>query len=183
MRSPGMLERIIQSCFSAIIGALAALAVVFHSGDTGSKFDELEVENLTVTEKMVLRHPETDKDSVVIEAGSVMAANKVVSTQFLASQVAASVIVGNKLLTTPDNIAETPVYDWRFFTELNSDPGCGGELLIRSPRGWNGVGKTLDEGSVVRIGYDSHDNAQIFTFNQATKDAVPVAMERPRWRR
>ncbi len=176
-----MVERIFNSLLSALIGGLVAVCIVVGS-ERAPKIDSLEVRDLRVTGKMVLHDPVAEQDQVVIESGSVLAANKIVATQFLGSQVNGSVLVANRLYTTPDNLAKVPAGDWKFFTELGADENGNGELLVRSATGWSGVDREIAEGTMIRFGFDRAETAQMFSQNNETRETTAIQMERPRAR-
>lgn len=176
-----MIERIFNSLLSALIGGLVAVCIVVGN-DRAPKIDSLEVRNLRVTGKIVLHDPVAEQDQVVIESGSVLAANKIVATQFLGSQVSGSVLVANRLYTTPDNLAKVPACDWKFFTELGTDENGNGELLVRSATGWSGVDREIAEGTMIRFGFDRSETAQMFSQNNETRETTAIQMERPRAR-
>jgi hypothetical protein len=149
--------------FSALIGGIVGECVVFFmSGKT--KFDSLEVGSLKITEQATLFNAKEEKDVVVIKDGSVIVTNAVVGTKFIGHQYQGNVFVGNRLFTSPDDLLNTSMEQWKFFTEIGSSDKAGGELIIRSPRGANIVGKKdLDSGTLFRIGFDEgYDAPRLF---------------------
>lgn len=177
-----MLEKITGSVFSALIGACVAAVILWSFGNKAAKQETHEIRNLSVVGRFAVCDPETGKELVVIDSGSIMAANKVIATQFFGSQVAGSVMVGNRIYTTPDNLVETPAGQWRFFTEIGGDLNKGGELLVRSPQGWSAAGKETVEGNFARVGYNQQDLFQILAFDQSNKEVRTVTSEMPRRR-
>ncbi|MDR0705371.1 MAG: hypothetical protein LBF88_10340 [Planctomycetaceae bacterium] len=156
-----MSDKIVSSLFSALIGGIVGACVVFFlSGKT--KFDALEVGSLKITKQATLINAE-GKDDVMIKDGSVFANKVVVGHKFIGQQYQGSFFIGNRIFTSPDDLVNTPIDQWKFFTEIGSSSKMGGEFIVRSPHGANVVNQQINTGSFFRIGFDENNDAPLLT--------------------
>ncbi|MDR2440082.1 MAG: hypothetical protein LBE12_12040 [Planctomycetaceae bacterium] len=173
-----MSDKIVSSLFSALIGGIVGACVVFFmSGKT--KFDTLEVGSLKITKLATFLNAE-GKDDVVIKDGSVLANNVVLGKKFIGQQYQGHVFVGNRIFTSPDNLVETPMDKWKFFTEIGSSDEMGGELIVRSPHGANVVGQPVNTGALFRVGFDKGNDApQLFARSNENGGILHIPFIRP----
>lgn len=174
-----MREKILHLLISAFVGGFVAIAIVFWHTPKTPRFDKLEVGTLVVTDQLSMRDRNATDDEILMKSGSIMLQNKVVASQFLGTQMAASVFVGNRMYTTPNNLFATPISEWKFFTELGSDPQCGGELLVRSSKGGSGVRAEINEGLYLKMGFDAQENLMVFAQNNASSIPLPIVRRQP----
>ncbi|MDR2705294.1 MAG: hypothetical protein LBC02_05915 [Planctomycetaceae bacterium] len=174
-----MSDKIVSSLFSALVGGIVGACVVFFlSGKT--KFDSLEVGSLKITKQATLLNTE-GKDDVVIKDGSVLANNVILGKKFIAQQYQGHVFVGNRMFTSPDNLMEKPMDQWKFFTEIGSSDTIGGELIVRSPHGANVVGQPVNTGTLFRIGFDEgSDSPRAFARSNENGGILHVGFLAPR---
>jgi hypothetical protein len=172
-----MYQKIPSHLISALIGGVVSAVVVLlvtghfsleqavHAQNkrepSNGKFKKLEVEELVITNRAVLRDSE-GKDKVVIKEGSILADDVVLGKKFIGTQYQGHVFVANRMFTTPDDLVATPMDQWRFFTEIGSDNVFGGEVIVRSADGANTVGKQIDSGLQLRAGFDESKQPQFF---------------------
>lgn len=175
-----MSDKIVSSLFSALIGGIVGACVVFFmSGKT--KFDSLEVGSLKITGQATLFNVKEGKEDVVIKDGSVLANNVVLGKKFIGQQYQGHVFVGNRIFTSPDNLVETPMEQWKFFTEIGSSEKMGGELIVRSPHGANVVGQPVNTGTLFRIGFDeNNDSPRAFARSNEDGGILHVGFLAPR---
>ncbi len=147
-----MKEKILLATIAATVGGfMGAMMVLFFSG--GEKFDRLEVGTLTVREKIALRPKGIEKDQVVIKDGGLLAKNRIVAGSVLSDQLAGRYLLTNRVLTTPDDPSGS-VEECRLYTEMGSNPDTGGAMIIRSPGGSNVIGKGIEGGHAICMGYN-----------------------------
>ena len=172
-----MSEKLLSTVVAALVGGIfGAVTVFFFSGQT--KFDNLEVGNLTITGQATLLD-KTGKEDVVLKEGSVLANNVILSKKFIGTQYQGHVFVGNRMFTSPDDLVATPMEQWRFFTEIGSSPEMGGEMIVRSPNGANVVGQPVNNGVMLRTGFDKDDSPQMFALVNQNGMRLPVPFLRP----
>ncbi|MDR1964396.1 MAG: hypothetical protein LBQ50_11500 [Planctomycetaceae bacterium] len=172
-----MSDKIVSSLFSALIGGIVGACVVFFlSGKT--KFDSLEVGTLKITKQATLQNAE-GKDDVVIKEGSVLANNVVLGKKFIGTQYQGHVFVGNRMFTSPDNLIDTPMEKWEFYTEIGSTKDLGGEMIVRSPSGANVVGQPVNTGLLFRAGFDKGDTPQLFVRSNQNGATLQIPFMRP----
>ncbi|MDR3110651.1 MAG: hypothetical protein LBU65_13365 [Planctomycetaceae bacterium] len=174
-----MREKIINSVISAIVGGITAFIVMWWCTPKTVHINSLEVGTLNVTEQLSMRSNSVGNDEILMKSGSIILQNKVVASQFLGTQVSASVLVGNRIYTSPDNLFATPMNDWKFFTELGSDPLNGGELLVRSPKGGNSVHAKIEDGIFIRMGFDSTDKVTFYAQHNASTIPLEIVRRQP----
>ncbi|GHT31164.1 hypothetical protein FACS189427_00590 [Planctomycetales bacterium] len=174
-----MSEKLFTSVLSALVGGAVGAAVVFFLG-TKAKFDNLEVGSLKITKQAVLVDKD-GKDDVILRDGSVLANQVVLGKKFIGTQYQGHVFVGNRIFTTPDNLNEKPMEQWRFFTEIGSSNELGGEVIVRSPNGANVVGQDIKQGWVLRNGFDANNEPGVLAVSNQNKAVarVPFVVPRP----
>lgn len=174
-------EHLIQFLISGLTGGLVGLIVIWiYLPKKGTHLEELEVDSLVVRQKLTVRADGNDGDALLVKDGSLFVKNRVVATQFLGSQIASSIVVSNRQLTTPDDIFATPPEQWRFYTELGGSTDDGGEILVRSRNGANSIGKSLDDGVMIRVGFDPTESTQLVTHNFRTNNTQALMTPRSR---
>ena len=172
-----MNDKIVTAVIAGLIGGIfGACAVLFFSGKT--TFEHLEVGNLTITRQATLLDKD-GKDDIVLKEGSVLANNLILGKKFIGTQYQGRVFVGNHIFTSPDDLVATPMEQWRFFTEIRSSNDTGGEMIVRSPNGANTVGQPVNNGSLLRTGFNNNDQPQMFFHVNQSGLRVPVAFAVP----
>ncbi|MGL4942862.1 MAG: hypothetical protein ACRC46_06700 [Thermoguttaceae bacterium] len=175
-----MKDQITTSIVSALVGGAVAAIAIFAVKGNESKFDTLEVGSLKVTKDFTMHPDKAEAPLVVIKDGGTVTSGALIANHLMANQVSGSVLVANRLFTTPDNLANTPMNQWRFFTEMGASPTAGGELIVRSPQGAFIAGNpAVENGQFVRVGFDANDLVQVFAANNATKQIAPIAVQQP----
>lgn len=174
-------EQIVQSLISAATGGLVAWLVVWSSArDLDAPLPKLEVGALVVTDRLTVRAEGNDGDAMLVKDGSLFVKNRIVATQFLGAQIASSVMVANRQMTTPDDLFQVPASEWRFFTETGASNEHGGELLVRSRNAASSVAQNSDAGVLIRIGFDPNEMLQIVSFDQKQNASQPLFSQRTR---
>jgi hypothetical protein len=177
-----MSEKIINSFLSAIIGGAVAFAVVYSTGRTApTNADVFKVKSLEVADSITLRSPENGEEMIVLRNdGLIFAKNKVATEHFLGKQFSGQILVGNRVMVSPDDLINTTPETWQFLAELGGNLETGGELFVRSPHGGNHVGKGVVDGQSVKIGFDKNDLLQFFALNNQNKEVQVLAMQQPK---
>jgi hypothetical protein len=158
-----MKEKVLLATISATVGGfMGAMMVLFFSG--GDRFEQLEVGQLTVREKISLRPAEAEKDQVVIKDGGLLAKNRIVAGSVLSDQLAGRFLLTNRVLTTPDD-PSGPVEKCRLYTEMGSNPETGGAMIIRSPGGSNIIGQGIEGGHAICMGYNPQGSPLFYMQN------------------
>jgi len=155
-----MNDKLMGQIVSALVGGIVGAAVVFFAGGK-TKFESLEVANLKITKTATLVNAE-GKEDVVIREGSVLANNVILGKKFIGTQYQGHVFVGNRIFTSPDNLMEKPMDQWRFFTEMGSTLDAGGEMIVRSANGANVVGQPVNSGVILRAGFNPNNSPELF---------------------
>ncbi|MGL4595429.1 MAG: hypothetical protein ACRCUY_11950 [Thermoguttaceae bacterium] len=163
-----MNEKLTNSVISAIVGGLVGAAVVFFAAGK-TKYDALEVGELKIT-KMATLFDQEGKEDVVIKEGSVLANNVVLGKKFIGTQFQGHIFVGNRMMTSPDDLMTTPMTNWKFQTEIGASQQDGGEMIIRSPKGSYVAGQPVNDGLFFRAGFDKDDKLMVFA--RANPDGV-----------
>lgn len=177
-----MSEKIINSLLSALVGGTVALAVVWSTSQgVVVNVDFLKVKSLEVAESLTLKSPDSGEEMVVLRNdGLIFAKNKVATEHFLGKQFSGQILVGNRLMVSPNDLVNTTPETWQFLSELGGNVETGGELLIRSPRGGNFVGKGALSGQSIKMGFDKNDLLQFFALNNQSKEVQVLALQQPR---
>ncbi|MCL2742591.1 MAG: alanine and proline-rich secreted protein Apa [Planctomycetaceae bacterium] len=173
-----MSEKLVSSVLSALVGGVVGAAVVFFMG-AKTKFDNLEVAQLKITQQAVLVDKD-GKDDVILKDGSVLANQVVLGKKFIGTQYQGHVFVGNRIFTTPDNLNEKPMDQWRFFTEMGSSNELGGEVIVRSKNGANVVGQEVTQGWILRNGFDANNEPGVLAVSNQNKAIAKVPFFVPR---
>ncbi|MGL4941882.1 MAG: hypothetical protein ACRC46_01670 [Thermoguttaceae bacterium] len=176
---PSWRQQTMPSLFSALMGGLVAWIVCwFCTPNPNAPIDKLEVGSLIVTDRLTVRAPGNDGDAMLVKDGSLFVKNRVVATQFLGSQIASSIIVANRQLTTPDDLFKVPADQWRFHTEVGASDTDGGEILVRSRAGGSSVTKSMNDGTCIRIGFDAGETTQMVAYSPKTNSTLPLLSRR-----
>jgi hypothetical protein len=172
-----------NTVISAIVGGVIGAAVVFFGAAKGTSGDvkelsvaDLKVGKLTITEQASLLNKE-GREEVVLKEGSVLAENVVLGKKFIGKQFQGHAFVANRVFTTPDDLIQTPMENWRFFAELGSSIKDGGEVVIRSASGPASVNKPISGGAVIRTGFDPEARPQILALQNANHGLLPINFE------
>ena len=167
-----------NTVISAIIGGIVGAGVVFFAG--GSKVDlkdvkmeNLKVTNLTVSNQALFLNKE-EQPELAIREGSILANNVIVAKKFVGQQLQGHAIVANRVFTTPDDLMNTPMQNWRFFAELGSSVEAGGELVVRSAAGYASVDKATSGGALLRAGFDTDSKPQVVAVSNLTRSVMPI---------
>jgi len=175
------MNQMINAIMSAIVGGAVGAGVVFFVGGVGGKVDldnletaNLKVASLTITDQAVLLNEEGNP-VVILREGSILADNVILAKKFVGRQLQGHAIVANRLFTTPDDLIATPMDQWRFFAEIGSSPDTGGEVVIRSDKGFALVGRPTSGGALLRVGFDTEAKPQLLGINNITRSVMPIS--------
>lgn len=175
-----MKEQLMTSVVSALVGGAVAAIAIFSNGGNTSKMDSLEVGSLKVTKELNVQMDNSANPLLMIKDGGTITSGSFIANHVMANQVSGSVLVANRLFTTPDNLAQTPMNQWRFFTEMGASPQAGGELIVRSPNGAFVAGSPgVEQGQFVRVGFNMNDLVEVIAANNVTKAIAPIAVQSP----
>ncbi len=178
-----MFEKFYHSALSAVVAGLVAYAVVYVT-DNDSKTDEagtLKVKSLEIAETLTLKSPENGEDMVVLRNdGLIFSKNKIASEHFLGKQFSGQILVGNRVMVSPNDLVNSHPESWQFLAELGGNLETGGELFVRSAHGGNAVGKGVSGGQFIKIGFDKNDLLQFFAVNNTNKEVQVLALQQPK---
>ena len=174
-----MREKIINSLISACVGGVVAFCVAlgFNNPGTDSRHETLSVKSLEVADSITIKSPQNGEEAIVLRNdGLIFSKNKVVAEHFLAKQFSGHLLVGNRVLVSPNDLVNSPTESLEFLGELGINRSTGsGELIVRSPSGGNAVGKGAVNGQLAQIGFDQNDMLQFIVFDNAKKSTHFVA--------
>jgi len=169
-----------NTVISAVVGGLVGATVVFFTGGTGDTknldVENLKVAKLTITDHALLLNKE-GKEEVVIREGSVFAENLVIGRKFIGNQFQGHAMVANRVFTSPDNLFNTPMEQWRFFAELGSSTEAGGELVVRSAGGPASINRPTTDGVLFRMGFDTDSRPQMLGIHNPDRRPMPISYE------
>ena len=176
------MKQMINAVMSAIVGGAVGAGVVFFAGNTDNNAVDLEnleaanlkVASLTITDQAVLLNEE-GHPVVILREGSILADNVILAKKFVGRQLQGHAIVANRLFTTPDDLIATPMDQWRFFAEIGSSPEVGGEIVIRSDKGFASVNRPTSHGALLRVGFDTEAKPQLLGINNLTRSVLPIS--------
>jgi hypothetical protein len=172
-----MNQGIMNTVFSAVVGGTIGAAVTFF-GTGKTEFENLKVTNLTITKQATLLSKE-GKEDVVLKEGSVLANNVVLGRKFVGTQFQGHVVVANRMFTSPDDLVATPMEKWRFFTEIGSTVDAGGEVIVRSAAGPASINQPINNGALLRTGFDKDSTPRIWAVRNQDRNFVPVNLASP----
>ena len=173
-----MNQGMVNTVIGAVVGGIIGAGVVFFAG-TGNTthFKNLTVDNLTITEQAQLV-TEVDGEQIpmlVIRDGSLMAENVIFARKLVGTQLQGHAIVANRVFTTPDNLFTTPMEQWRFFAEIGASSDAGGEIVVRSAAGPAVVNQATRMGALLRMGFDTENQPQIFGMQNVDRSILRVS--------
>ena len=182
-RSLIMREKLINSLISACVGGVVAFCVALSVSNSGadSAHGNLAVKSLEVAETIKIKSPENDEDVIILRNdGLIFSKNKIVTEHYLGKQFSGHLLVGNRVLVSPNDLVNSPTDSLEFLGELGINRVTGsGELIVRSPNGGNAVGKGAVDGQFAQIGFDQNDMLQFLVYDNAKKSAHFVANQDP----
>jgi hypothetical protein len=177
-----MNQGMMNTVISAIVGGVVGAGVVFFAGGS-EKMDlknveiaDLKVERLVVAEQATFLN-EAGNPVVGIKDGSIITDHVVVAKKFVGQQLQGHAIVANRLFTTPDNLMQTPMDQWRFYAEIGSSAEHGGEVVVRSATGAARVGQATAGGTLLRAGFDTESKPQIVAIQNLTRSVMPLSYD------
>ena len=172
-----MRDRVLTVFLSAGVSAMVTLLAVSIMGGREQPLSEhLVVKTLDVTDSITIRSPEKGDEAVVLRNdGLVFAKGKVITEHFLGKQFSGHLLLGNRVMVSPNDLANDPPETFQFLGELGVNPLTGsGELLIRSPLGGNYVVSGVEKGQLAQISFDQNDLIQFLVYNNLHQETLSL---------
>ena len=179
-----MRDRIFTIFLSAVVSAAVTFLTVFvmerrfHAAIP----ENLTVKNLNVAEMITIQTPDKTGEAVVLRNdGLVFAKGKVITEHFLGTQFSGHLLVGNRVLVSPNDLANDAPENFQFLGEfgINQETGSG-ELLIRSLEGGNHVGTGVEAGQFAQITFDRNDLLHFLVYDNLSKGTQLFAEQKTR---
>ena len=172
-----MRDRVLTVFLSAGVSAMVTLLAVSIMGGREQPLSEhLVVKTLDVTDSITIRSPEKGDEAVVLRNdGLVFAKGKVITEHFLGKQFSGHLLLGNRVMVSPNDLANDPPETFQFLGELGVNPLTGsGELLIRSPLGGNYVVSGVEKGQLAQISFDQNDLIQFLVYDNLHQETLSL---------
>jgi len=172
-----MRDKVLTIVLSALVSAVVTfLTITFLGQGERSLPGHLALKTLEVTESITIKSPEKADEAVVLRNdGLVFAKGKVITEHFLGKQFSGHLLLGNRIMVSPNDLANDPPETLQFLGELGVNSLTGsGELLIRSPQGGNRVGSGAEEGQFAQISFDQYDSVRFFVYDNLHQETLPL---------
>ena len=172
-----MRDKVLTVFLSAVVSTAVTLLTV-KIMDRGQSFpDRMAVKSLEVAESITITSPEKGDEAVVLRNdGLVFAKGKVITEHFLGKQFSGHLLLGNRVLISPNDLANDSPETFQFLGELGVNPLTGsGELLIRSPNGGNRVGAGVENGQFVQLSFDQNDTIHFLVHDNYSQETLAFA--------
>ncbi len=173
-----MRDRVLTVFLAAAVSAIVTFLTVTLMGQRGQPLPEhLAVKTLDVTDSITIKSPEKGDEAIVLRNdGLVFAKGKVITEHFLGKQFSGHLLLGNRILVSPNDLANDPPEKLQFLGELGVNPLTGsGELLIRSPQGGNHVGSGVEAGQFAQITFDQNDLVHFLVHDNLRQETLSLA--------
>ena len=176
-----MRDKVLTIFLSAVVSAAVTLLTVTIMDRAQSLPEHLAVKTLEVAESITITSPEKGDEAVVLRNdGLVFAKGKVITEHFLGKQFSGHLLLGNRVLVSPNDLANDPPETFQFLGELGVSPLTGsGELLIRSPNGGNRVGSGVEAGQFAQISFDQNDSVHFLVHDHRSQETLSLANPLP----
>ena len=179
-----MRDRILTIFLSAAVSAVVTFLTVsvmqrnFHAAIP----ENLAVKSLKVAETITIQTPDQADEAVVLRNdGLVFAKGKVITEHFLGTQFSGHLLVGNRVLVSPNDLANDAPENFQFLGEFGINQSTGsGELLIRSPEGGNHVETGVESGQFAQITFDQNDLLNFLVYDNLSKGTQLFAEQKTR---
>jgi len=172
-----MRDKVLTIFLSAIVAAMVTFLTVTIMGQRGQPFPEhLALKTLEVTDSITIKSPDKRDEVIVLRNdGLVFAKGKVITEHFLGKQFSGHLLLGNRVLVSPNDLANDPSEAFQFLGELGINPLTGsGELLIRSPQGGNHVGSGVEGGQFAQISFDQNDSIHFLIYDNLHQETLSL---------
>ena len=177
-----MRDRVLTLVLVVVVSATVTFLTVIIMGQRGQPLPEhLTVKTLDVTDSITIQSPDNGGEAVVLRSdGLVFAKGKVITEHFLGKQFSGHLLLGNRVLVSPNDLANDPPETFQFLGELGVNPLTGsGELLVRSPQGGNHVGTGVEAGQFAQISFDQNDLVHFLVHDNRNQETQPLADHHP----
>jgi len=179
-----MRDRILTILLSAVVSAVVTFLMVsvMERKYYAAIPENLTVKSLNVTETITIQTPDQSDEAVVLRNdGLVFAKGKVITEHFLGTQFSGHLLVGNRVLVSPNDLANDAPENFQFLAEFGINQSTGsGELLIRSPEGGNHVGTGVESGQFAQITFDQNDLLNFLVYDNQSKGTQLFAEQKMR---
>ena len=172
-----MRDKILTIFLSAVVSAMVTFLTVTLMGYREQPLTEhLAVKTLDVTDSITIKSPDKGDEAVVLRNdGLIFAKGKVITEHFLGKQFSGHLLLGNRVMVSPNDLANDPPETFQFFGELGVNPLTGsGELFIRSPQGGNHVGSGVDGGQMAQISFDQNDLIHFLVYDNLQQETLSL---------
>ncbi|MDR1494073.1 MAG: hypothetical protein LBT05_15330 [Planctomycetaceae bacterium] len=181
----GWFNTVVGAVVGGVVGAVVAFVCLntFHptTASLPEVIDKLKVKELVVSERMFLWNDGKEDADLRIENGVIVARNRI-----FASEICGKALVGQCVLTTPDDLVKTRLENCTVYTEMASSSNEGGLLTIRSPNGGhllsapNGV---VNTGYAYTVAYNPQGEPNVFVRQNNTNSIAAITPFVPPQRR
>jgi len=173
-----MRDKVLTLFLSAVVSAAVTFFTVTIMGSREQPLPEhLAIKTLDVTDSITIKTPDQRDEAIVLRNdGLVFAKGKVITEHFLGKQFSGHLLLGNRILVSPNDLANDSPENFLFLGEFGVNPLTGsGELLIRSPHGGNHVGSGVEGGQFVQISFDQDDLAHFLVHDNLRQETLSFA--------
>ena len=169
-----MRDRVLTVFLAATVSAAVTFLTVTIMDRRHSFPEHLAVKTLDVADSITIKSPEKRDEAIVLRNdGLVFAKGKVITEHFLGKQFSGHLLLGNRVLVSPNDLANDAPETFQFLGELGVNPFTGsGELLIRSPQGGNHVGAGVEAGQLAHIAFDQDDLIHFLVYDNLRQKTV-----------
>ncbi len=168
-----MRDKILNLILSAVVSATVTFATIriIDRAAPGESASALKAKTLEISDSILIRSPEKGDEAILLRNdGLVFAKGKVITEHFLGKQFSGNLVVGNRVLVSPNDLANDSPDEFQFLGEFGVNQATGsGELLVRSSQGGNHVGTGVDGGQFAQITFDQNDLLRFFVFDNQSK--------------
>jgi len=177
-----MRDKVLTLVLSAVVSVVVTFLTVTIMGPREQPLPEhLVLDTLEVTGSITIKSPDKGDEAVVLRNdGLVFAKGKVITEHFLGKQFSGHLLLGNRILVSPNDLANDPPETFQFLGELGVNPLTGsGELLIRSPQGGNHVGTGTEGGQFAQITFDQNDLVHFLVYDNLRQETLSLVNPLP----
>ena len=176
-----MRDKVLTIFLSAVVSAAVTFLTVTLMNRGQSFPEHLALKTLEVADSITIMSPEKGDEAIVLRNdGLVFAKGKVITEHFLGKQFSGHLLLGNRVLVSPNDLANDPPETFQFLGELGVNPLTGsGELLVRSPQGGNHVGAGVENGQFAQISFDQNDSAHFLVHDNRSQETLSFAHPLP----
>lgn len=179
-----MRDKILNLLLSAVVSATVTFATIriMDRSEPGETSSVLKAKTLEVSDSILIRSPDKGDEAIILRNdGLVFAKGKVITEHFLGKQFSGNLLVGNRVLVSPNDLANDSPDEFEFMGEFGINQLTGsGELLVRSPQGGNHVGTGVDGGQFAQITFDQNDLLRFFVYDNHSKGIQLFADQKDR---